>query len=144
MVACAGSNVNIAKEYLEIIKSTLSSINAKVQKTLGDLKGCSAIHFAADFGRTDTVELLLDRGANCCLASLNGHTAHYLARKQGYTRVCQMLNDHCDIVKKCKRTRAESPDFGAWGENYEKNTLDERIKMLKCLDSSLKKFKSLT
>lgn len=97
MAACAANNSSIAAQYLRVSQlqsetSLTSLINNKVVES-SDLpyKGYTALHFAAEFGRLDTVKLLLAHDAPSFVLSSENETPLVVALKRGHDDVSCLL-----------------------------------------------------
>jgi len=55
-------------------------------------EGATPLHFAAKEGRTETVNLLLDRGADVNAKTENGETPLIAATNKGHTDIVQLLS----------------------------------------------------
>lgn len=150
MAACAGTNSRIVQEYLQVAVfrfnvSPITLIFTKIKiSTKMAISGYTSLHFATYCGRVNTVELLLTYGADCCLKAADGKNCHEIAWMMGNKQVYGILKEHCDIMRRCKETRAQSPDFNMWDDSYEWNLLLERTKMLKSLQGTLRNFRSIS
>lgn len=97
MAASAASNSLIVAEYIRLsqyrAQTPFSSlVNNKVVDFSGSpYQGFSALHFAAEFGRLDTVQLLLKNGASCFVVSAKNLTPLVVALKRGHENVCRLL-----------------------------------------------------
>ncbi|XP_046347336.2 ankyrin-2-like [Haliotis rufescens] len=58
---------------------------------LQDVDGCTALHIAAEYGRSDNVKSLLDRGADPCLQDNKGKTALHTACEWGNRETVELL-----------------------------------------------------
>jgi hypothetical protein len=59
--------------------------------------GYTALMYAAYYGHTESVKLLLDRGASPCLGDNKDNTALMGAIFKGYPEVVDLLIDRCDV-----------------------------------------------
>ncbi|XP_058800125.1 ankyrin-3-like [Phymastichus coffea] len=137
MVACAGSRKNFLEEYLEAATDdSYDMISAKVTE-VGDCQHYTPLHFAVDAGQADNVKFLIQEGADCCSEAADHSTPHTLAHKRDYKIIGEILQRHCNIVKKCKQSRSQDPDFNQWGDNYERKVLIKLVREFTQLDQTL-------
>lgn len=97
MSACAGSNSSIAAEYLRLTQhrpwtSLDDLVNSKVlESSNSPYRGYTPLHFAAEFGRFDTVQLLLAHGASCFVLTADKLTPLIVSLKRGHGNICCLL-----------------------------------------------------
>lgn len=97
MAACAGSETMIVKEYLRVSEiRPFSSSSSLVNSSTNHERypGYLPMHFAAEFGRADTVELLLMYNSECCILTSEKLTPLMLAEKHEAVR--RVLQRNCD------------------------------------------------
>lgn len=54
----------------------------------------TALHFAADQGRTDFVRLFLEHGADVNARGINGETPSEVGSELGHHEIVKLLSDH--------------------------------------------------
>ncbi|XP_058800123.1 ankyrin-1-like isoform X2 [Phymastichus coffea] len=97
MAACAGSNTSIVAEYFRLLQyrpwtTAESFFNNRVMAfSDSPYGGYSAFHFAAEFGRLETVQLLLAHGASYFVLSAENVTPLVTALKRGHENVYRLL-----------------------------------------------------
>ncbi|XP_058800130.1 ankyrin-1-like isoform X2 [Phymastichus coffea] len=96
MVACTGSESIIPKEYLRVAEirpwsSPTDLIEGRVKDLVVMYGGYTPLHFAAEFGRVNTVNLLLDHGADEDSVTTQKLTASALARIAKHKDVVEIL-----------------------------------------------------
>lgn len=102
MAACISSDPCVIKDILRNAKSGIddirvpSLVNSSVVNS-NKLAGYTPLHFAAEFGRTEAIEALLDEGADCCTETHRGLNVHDLATEN----VRELLDNHCNFFKNC-------------------------------------------
>ncbi|MDL2214957.1 ankyrin repeat domain-containing protein [Dysgonomonas sp. OttesenSCG-928-M03] len=74
-------------EYLDILLQHGASVNAK------DNRGFTALHRAAEMGKTDLVKNLLEKGADKHIVA-EGHTALSLAEGRNHDEIILLLKDN--------------------------------------------------
>lgn len=97
MVACTGSEWVIPKEYLRVAEirpwtSPTTLIEGRVKDVVAMYAGYTPLHFAAEFGRADTVNLLLDHGVDEDSVTAQRLTPRALARIGKHHDVLLLLN----------------------------------------------------
>lgn len=58
--------------------------------------GYTPLHFAAEYGRLETVKMLLTYGAFCCALTTKNETPLMLANKYSHCEVSNVLRIHCE------------------------------------------------
>lgn len=107
MAACASSDPEIVRQFLRIATDTsadaLINVISACVKNIDDYSfaGYTPMHFAAEFGRLGTMQLLIDRGAHCTMTKQNISPLD-LARKRNHESISALLQRHCIECKMCK------------------------------------------
>ena len=89
MFACAKGYMNIVKYILEIYPDIINK-KSKSKET--------ALMIAADNGKLDVVEYLLDNNASIKDQNINGDTALYIASSKGYFEICEKLIKYYELI----------------------------------------------
>lgn len=107
MAACACSSPTIAKHFLANKFNGGRFFNANEVINSGDAmteykwNGYTPLHFAALFGRIDTVEFLLDDGANCCALTHSKMSPAELAANNSHQEVANLIEEYCQGYDEC-------------------------------------------
>ncbi|XP_058800118.1 ankyrin-1-like [Phymastichus coffea] len=106
MAACIGSNSNAVEKYLvRAEESPRTSIRRLLYGRVSDNPnypdaGYSALHFASECGRVDTVFKLFVNGAHFTVTTDN-LTPLDLARQHKHYDVCKLLEKHLSTCERC-------------------------------------------
>ncbi|XP_058800186.1 ankyrin-1-like [Phymastichus coffea] len=106
MAACAGSDSNIVEQFLTIAENASSSsvrqlLNGRVKDVPHiPIAGCTALHFACEYGRVNTVYGLLAIGAQkgtpllCESITSYGLTPYSIATAQQHWDICNVIQQY--------------------------------------------------
>lgn len=97
MAACAGSNPAVVQKFIFVANymdgippSTLVKFSV-LSTTNYPFAGYQPLHFAAENGNVETVQLLLECGASTYTSTTSNYTPTALASIEGHDEVCRML-----------------------------------------------------
>lgn len=105
MVACSGTESIIPKEYLRVAEIRYGTSESLLKGRVKAVDKCpfagyTPLHFAAEFGRVDTVKLLLDAGLESSTLTHDRFTPLALAHQKRHLDVCRILERHHDSLEK--------------------------------------------
>lgn len=120
MIACTIADSLQAEQFLWKTRrqygtrgpSTLISktVNPATARSTHAFASYSPLHFAAIFGRLDTVRVLLTYRANCCARNSNLHTPADVAMESGHFEVCRELEKYCAESQETSNFTSDSAD----------------------------------